>query len=704
MNRNGIILWTAALLLAGLGPATASAPPAPQEVPAPEFPAAVDVVTVDVVVLDRDGNPIEGLSPDDFTVRDKGRIRPITRFEAVTLTESAQAPPPMRARVSTNTVPDPRPERTFVIVFDNVHMSEARALVAKDAVTEFMTTNLADGDRVVLIPTSGGAWWSARLPEGRQDIVAALARLEGERPRILGPDRISDYEAMRLYVHRDNMVGSEVIRRFYENRVILEPPGFSTLASSENLDLGEGHPLIRIKSAEVYQAARTRKQATFSVLERVSNALANEKGRKSILLVSEGFIQEEEFPEFEDVVRAARQANAVIYFIDARGLTGLPLTADAEYADPTDLRDLGNQIQDRTRESLGAVSVAVDTGGFAIKNSNDLARAMGRIDRESRAYYLIGFGITDVKRDGKFHKLDVEVEVPGATVMARKGYYAPSDEPPEPLPEDTLDPGIRAAIDSPFEADSIPLRMSSYVLGSDAEETTVLLVADVDPAALEFETNGDRHEDVLSTFLLVSSRDSGETWHKERDVELSLPEPLYQQIRNRWLPLMRDFEFAPGTYQARLFVRDRRGRRVGTVRHEFEVPPPGEFRVSTPILTDVLQPATEGGGPRPIPLARRDFPAGSTLYLGFEVFGAQAGPGGAPQVLTGYRVESLAGEVIGRQAPAEMPAGPGGALSQMYSLNLTGLAPGDYLLILEVNDQVAGRTLEVPEIFGVQGG
>lgn len=186
-------------------------------------------------------------------------------------------------------------------------------------------------------------------------------------------------------------------------------------------------------------------------------------------------------------------------------------------------------------------------------------------------------------------------------------------------------------------------------------------------------------------------------------MELSLPEPLYQQIRQRWLPLMRDFKFKPGTYQARLLVRDRQGGRVGTVRHEFEVPAPGEFRVSTPILTDVVQPAGEGAGPRPIPLARRDFPAGSTLYLGFEVYGAQAGPGGSPQVMTGYRVESLDGTVIGSQPRAELAAGPGGALSQMYSLNLTGLAPGDYVLVLEVNDQVAGRTLEVPELFGVEG-
>jgi hypothetical protein len=244
--------------------------------------------------------------------------------------------------------------------------------------------------------------------------------------------------------------------------------------------------------------------------------------------------------------------------------------------------------------------------------------------------------------------------------------------------------------------------MSSYVLGTAGEETTVLFTADVDPRGVEFERSGERYEGALSTALLVSSRDSGESWHREKQVELSLPPAFYQQIQERWLPLVREFTFAPGTYQARFYVRDDRGNRVGTVRHEFEVPAPEAFRVSTPVLTDVLQQGA-GTAPRPIPLARRHFPAGSTLYYVFEVFGAQAGSDG-PRVVTGYRVESVGGDVIGTQAPVPLPPGPDGELSQMYALNTTGLAPGDYVIVLEVNDQVAGRTLEVLDPFQVEVG
>jgi VWFA-related protein len=697
MTQNRLLFVAVALALFGAGPAVSA-----QDLPAPEFPAGVDIVTVDAVVLDSDGNPIEGLKADDFTVKDEGRIRPLVSFEAVRLPESPPGPPPLRSRVSTNTRVSEQPERTFVIVFDNVHMSPSRIEEAKKAVNDFVLDGLAVGDRVTVIPTSGGAWWTGRIPDDRADIVAALDRLEGERPVNTSIDRISDYEAVQLYVHRDKQVGSEVIKRYYEHRLILEPPGMPELANE--LELGEGHPIVRIKAAEVYTAQRSRKLLTLEALKRAAESLAEVKGRKSILLVSEGFVQESEMPEFREVARAAREANAVIYFVDARGLGGLPLTADAEIAEAVDVRDLGAQIGLFTREALGAISVAADSGGFSIRNSNDFAKGMRRIDRESRSYYLFGFSISDVRRNGKFHDLDVEVDRPGAKVVARKGYYAPSDEPEEPPAEDELDPQIRVALDSPFETDSIPLRLASYVLGPGSDGTTVLLVAEIDPRGLAFERRGDRVNDVLGTYFLVSSRDTGERFHKEKDVELSLPPELKKQIDQTGLPQVRDFSLAPGVYQARLLVRDRQGGKLGTVYHEFEVPEPNELRVSTPILTDVAQPAAEGGAPRPIPLARDHFAPGRTVYYAFEVYGAQPGPGQAPKVVTGYRVEAMDGTVVATQPPTPVEAGPDGRLSQMYALNLSGVQEGDYVIVLEVKDEVAGKTLQVLDPFTVAAG
>ena len=148
------------------------------------------------------------------------------------------------------------------------------------------------------------------------------------------------------------------------------------------------------------------------------------RGRKAILFLSEGFIQEPERPEHRAMVRAAQRANAAVHFLDARGLTAIPATADAEIADPTDLRDMASQLNEANVESLGAVSLAAETGGRVIKNMNDPAVGLRRLERESRAYYLIGFEPRGIEADGAFHRLDVEVRRPGVEVLARRGYYA----------------------------------------------------------------------------------------------------------------------------------------------------------------------------------------------------------------------------------------------------------------------------------------
>jgi len=90
----------------------------------PTFPAEVELVTVDVVVADKKGSPIAGLSAEDFSLTEDGRAQQITSFEAIEL--PAEPPPaePSRMRVSTNlrTGREPWTGRFFAIVFDDIHM------------------------------------------------------------------------------------------------------------------------------------------------------------------------------------------------------------------------------------------------------------------------------------------------------------------------------------------------------------------------------------------------------------------------------------------------------------------------------------------------------------------------------------------------------------------------------------------------------
>src|SRR5262245_47306291 len=112
----------------------------------PTFPSRVELVSVDVVVFDRQGNPVEGLTKDDFTVREDGQAQSIAAFEAVSTLGSPATSAPQQ-RVSDN---DERPDaagRWFFVVFDDVNITPEATIRARDAIDRFVNEVLRPGDR-----------------------------------------------------------------------------------------------------------------------------------------------------------------------------------------------------------------------------------------------------------------------------------------------------------------------------------------------------------------------------------------------------------------------------------------------------------------------------------------------------------------------------------------------------------------------------
>jgi VWFA-related protein len=696
----GIALFLA--LLAAASPAVAQEAQTDQT-EAPSFPAQAELVLADAVVLDAKGNPVEGLRQDEFVLREDGVSQTIVRFEAVGLQESEATSASAPRFISSNTgkAEPHKPPRSFAIVFDDAQLSQASGEGARKAVAKFVREGVRDDDEILLASTSGGVWWSGRGAVARADVLTVLDRLQGRRLASTSGDRISDYEAMRIYVNRDSRIGAEVLRRFAENSVALDPGNQNEAQVVSDLDISRS-PLVMARATEAYVNAKARNEATLRTLERVADALAQGRGRKAVLLVSDGFVYDSSLPEFKSVVRAMSRANAAIYFLDARGLTGADELSSAEYGIELLEQDQSSTLARAPLETEGSESVAVDTGGFSFRNPNNLLGGMEKAADEQKAYYLIGYIPTNARHDGKFRKISVEVHRPDLKVRARKGYYAPVDGKPEPRTAHGLDAHLRQALDSPYAADAIPLRMASYVFGpSPAGKTAVLIAADVDPSGFAFEESHGRFDATLDSYVVVAARDNSLSIPEEKEIALSLPPEVKTQLAASWLPVFRSFELGPGVYQARLLVRDRKSGRIGTVRHEFEVPAPGHFRLSTPILTDALQADPKAGAPRPVPLARRTFATGGNLLYLFEVYGADTAVGEASRVSVRYEVRREDGTVLVHTEPATLSADPQGRMSRELPISLEGVPPGSYEIILDVKDLVSGQAVEVRDPFTV---
>ncbi len=709
-----------ALALLGLGSALAqerpqrpAASPSPRAVDlgqAPSFPAQIEQVTVDVVVTDKKGVPITTLKQSDFRVFDEGKPQELISFDRVVLPEKPAEAPAEMPHVSSNTDEDIRAVRTFVVVFDDIHLAPYQAHRAKGAVAEFLKSGVREGDRVTLIASGGGAWWSTRMEVGRGELMTLLKRLDGRHIPDMSPERMSDYEAMRIHVYHDTQVADRVSRRFATYGV--NPSGATQSSQAGAGGLGiDSDPMVTGRASEVYYQALTKNRITLEVMERALNSLVTTRGRKSMILVSEGFIYDPNMDEFKRIQMAARRANVAVYFLDTRGLGGLSVYSTAQFGPPIAEQDIGAGFMEHLEASEGAESIAADTGGFTVKNTNDLGKGIKRIADETRSYYLIGYNPNNLVRDGRFHKIEVKVAGKGLEVRARKGYYAP-------LPDGTRsaesrkkggpDPVIQSALDSPFAEPAIPMRLTAHVFDETLlGKANVLLSADVDLSNFAFQELDGRFVDTLELLVVVAHRETGEYFRYDQKVDMKLLAETRKKLMLNWFPLTRDFELAPGGYQAKLVVRDKNAGRVGSIIHYFEVPELTQFRVSSPVLTDTLQPQREDSSdtrPKPAIVARRVFKPSGTLYCQFEVFGADKDKKtGMPKVSAGYVIQTKDGKVITGIAPTVIQPTSLGKLSRMVGSKLDGVPPGEYLWILNLQDDLSGKVLQVREPFKIEG-
>jgi hypothetical protein len=506
---------------------------------------------------------------------------------------------------------------------------------------------------------------------------------------------------MRIHVYRDRQVEERVARRFDTYGVTARQ------SAQETQPYADGDPYVQARAADVYYQAASRNRITLQVLERVLMSLAATRGRKSLILVSQGFIYDPQLDEFKTVVQTSRRSNVAMYFVDTRGLGGMPLFATAEFGPAIDNQDIGAAFGDEFEQSAGAETLAADSGGFSVKNTNDLGRGFDRIANETKSYYLIGYHPNNPKEDGKFRKIEVKVARKDTRVRARKGYFAPLPGGVVNVRKDAPgDPDIQAALDSPYEEKDIPLRMSAWVF----EETLLgkantIVATDVDVREFAFQEQDGRFLNALEFLLVVAHLESGEFFRFDQKVEMKLLPATRERLGKSWFPIVREFELAPGAYQAKIVVRDGNSKRIGTVVHEFSVPDLTKLRTSSIILSDTLQPDKAGERPRPALVVRRTFAPDTTLYAQFEVYGAEKEKGsGMPKVSAGYQIRRDDGTVITRMAPTQILPTSLGKLSRLVGTELRDATPGSYEFVLELRDEIGGGSVEIREPFQVDAG
>jgi VWFA-related protein len=689
-TREGLI----AVLVAGILPCgSASAEPSTP----PSFPSQVELITVDAVVVDENGRPVSGLTQNDFVVKEDGKEQPLASFEAFVVDAAVSNPAAGAPAVATSAAAPKSSGRSYAVVVDDLALSLREIKTARSGLATFIEKGLRSGDEVTFATTSGDSWWSARLPEGRADLLAVVERVKGrDIDPLMSNDYMSDYEAFAISgveYHTDGRVTRRVVDRWHRTGACLAGPHGSDPSCA---------PMVQHRADAQYALRRQQVRATLSILRRTMDAMAGVRGRKSLLFLSKGFVDDRDLP-LRELTAASREANTAVYFLDARGLlanqgAGLPSASDVGPApDPNQVSAMG--FESMVLDSGGAQDLARDTGGLTIRNTNDVGQGAVRVADQSRVFYMLGFYPPEGKKPGDWRKIKVEVKSKGLKVHARRGYTVRKAAPA--TDGKTLTPLVVRALESVQDESALPLRAMAYVLEPRGKgKTHVLVAAEIDARKLAFQGPPEARAASVELSVMTTHRDTGESLQATQRVQVRLAGGQ----EAGWRALVQDFDLPSGVAQMRVVARDVTTDALGAVSHRFEVPRTDGLRLSTPIVTDQLADTkTPKEKPAPALGVQRVFRPEGLLYCQFEVFGAATGPQESqPRVAMGMEVRTRDGRLVRAAAPTRVAPDADGRLVRLVGVGLDGIADGTYDLVLQVKDEVSGGTVEQRETFELQ--
>ena len=340
----------------------------------------------------------------------------------------------------------------------------------------------------------------------------------------------------------------------------------------------------------VLEQSQNQARANLQELEKVVNYVARMPGQRIVVLVSPGFLSRSEQFDLDQIMDRALRAQVVISSLDPRGMVNMMREGDVSHSYiPSGTPGPGGsaagipQRLDEARESDARdvlQEVAQGTGGQFIHNNNDLQAGFGVL-AGAPSYYL-GFAPTDMKFDGKFHDLKVELaeKHAGFSLQARRGYFAPrseaeaaaSVEPGGPVdPDAQVKEQIREAVYSRADVQQLPVTMDVKVFATKTEDRELVLSGRLDTKSLHLRKDGQRNLNNVTFVSAIFDQKDNLVQLQRGQAKLDAPDAQLQQVLSAGLKMDSTFQLKPGTYRVREVVTDSEEHQITAVSRNVNV-------------------------------------------------------------------------------------------------------------------------------------
>jgi VWFA-related protein len=446
-------------------------------------------------------------------------------------------------------------------------------------------------------------------------------------------------------------------------------------------------------------------------LRAVAKSLEIITEKKSLLYFSGGIQRNgiENQASLRAAINSAVRANLAIYSVDTRGLQAISPLGDASTGS---LRGTGAYSGGALMNNMNAnfatqevmATLSTDTGGKAFFDSNDFAPAFAQVERDTSAYYVIGFRSTNTARDGKYRKLTIKIDRPGVKLEYRPGYYAPADF--QHAAHEDRERELEEQLASDLPATDMAVYMDAMYFRLDENRFYVPVSLIVPGSQIPFVKGGDKDKATLDIIGEVIDEAKRPIGNARETVKLNLDPSL--QARQKNIQYTTSFNLPPGKYHLKFVVRENQTGRMGSFEAEITLPDfkKAPLKMSSIVLASLRQPSRKNtplvrGGLEYVPNISHVFRQDQHLYLLYEIYAparekpAENQPKGAKP---GINLLSSLELIQGSTKVYETP------LLQARAINVEGrdavaieldvplatLKPGPYLCQLNVIDDAQG--------------
>jgi VWFA-related protein len=618
LARKLIALLSSCLLLANSIPsARAQSASQPQQPGAPaqsqyRMHVTSELVLVNVVVRDKKGNLVRGLKKEDFTLTEDNKRQEISTFDYENVDELATAGAAEATATGTAATGgllhasnagalDARDRRLMLFFFDFSAMDPEQIERAVDAAKKFVNTKMLPADMIALVSLSTNMRVDLDFTTDKAKVLTIL----------------SAYTSSQGQGFDAGLEGSAEGTPESGGSYTPDDTDYNTFTADRKL----------------------------LALQSLTQSLGKISQKKSIIYFSNGITQSG--VDNQSALRAATASavrnNVSIYPLDVRGLQAFPPGGEAQNASlhgqsAYNGNAVFNDLNGNANSQDTLSTLADDTGGKAFFDDNDFSGVFSQVQKDTSAYYVLGFTSTNPAKDGHFRHLKVQLNRQDVKLEFRPGYYAGRDF--QHLNRTDREQQLDDELDAQLPQTDVAVYAGAHYFRQDDSHYYLGVSLVIPGSQIPFVQAKDKDNATIDVIGEVLANGKLPVGHQRDTVKLALDST--QQVRRKNVQYNTGFVLAPGSYHLKFVVRENQSGRMGSFETDVQIPDLRKvpLRMSSVVLASQRVPATNNKAKGLHPLIQNQtelvpnithvFTQDQHLYLQYEVYDAAHARKGAP--------------------------------------------------------------------------